>query len=1374
MLQDPGSLWMLPLGTLGDAPPSHLQPALKDGIHLRWAFGPARGFPWHGYYLFRRPRGREPRQRCLRPFLKGIEPGPVPSDQFSTGIGTLVSDRPLAFTDDFPDAGFAEADLDNRQFVALRLPAGQPAWRAEVTIGFRGEQSGGGKHCVDFRQDPRGPVPNPLIRGDASFAALDHAGMLEPSGRITAIGASAGWDTGSGAEIKLPCLARRVYVTLTHGAEPPKAAAIDAAGNVVAAAEMGGHGPETLELVADEIAVVRVDAPQDETVLQQICWICQHDEAPGRQEVPVRAVLQGITVGATTVAGGPGDVARATLVADGFDEIVVGPGDAALVDLCVSGVREGLTSGWAPLPDFEYPLCLPVRHGDYPCPGAPGSFADAESRALGRIRYGPPGDWAGAPFQELHDRMERLVVGGPPPGGEAMDQRFDVVAGMPAPPAGAGGALTQRAQRPLDLLLLGTLQRPVAEMLGLSWLDSSAVPGEHYDYLLIADHQGSLGGTAASALDWLRAVGDFGVNDGCVVFDAELKPAPPLATPAAPVAYSLPGATATPPGGPLDATSNAGLVWDRQEAVSGLAPGAPVMYHVWRADLGNAAAPSVPAPDDFRPLTKATPLPVSTPRLSPPGVPARPGDWPPFALHHIDRARPDGWYAYQVSGVDIFGRHSPNSPAGEWRQWAPMPSARPWYYQDPPGDQVIHPSAIRLLDKLAPPPPPGVEAYALDPDDPTVLRDAAWQAWRDSLSPAERTSVVGLRIRWLWPAEQQTQAPDLREFRVYYHPAPLNTLRGRVAGVLAVSGTESQLATDIPNAQPAGSYTGLSVRVGADSFRITGSEAGTPLRLRVKNIGPAGNIRPPDRTRCAVTLAPGHPLYQDFAAAQAWPDRMLIVGFAEHVTVAADGLRRYEVLLPVAGSPDRAGLPLATTLDEPVAMGAVAVTAADDKQHTPDHLGDAQRFGNESRVSGPATVLRIRRVRPDPPPVPPGSPRLFASPADYHGSSYFTYRWQPAPRLRTLVFRALDDAVFRRDFALRPRPPLHAGDLGFYPPEAIDPAWDLVKREQVAGELNGLNGLAGAPITDVLRSYRDLSNDSLRVLAGLPGIDAVFMQVTPQALDPDEQEGTAPGGLRWRRVGPDVPAGVLGPGERAWVDQLDGRASNRWFYRSAHVDEVHNVGPLGLSSPPVWLPDVTPPRAPVLRRIRGGDRQITVEWSSNREEDLAEYRVYRTGEPARARDIRLMTLVHTTAVPAGDPEARPPAVSWTDDPVPGLVTFTYRIVAVDDAGNASGPSPAQQGRAHDQALPEPPVPALSWVAVGASTRAEIEWTSDHEVRVQRRNGSSWIDLTSWRPPGNMVIRDPFSEPANSYTYRLWARKYTGAVARGEPAELEAQ
>ena len=71
----------------------------------------------------------------------------------------------------------------------------------------------------------------------------------------------------------------------------------------------------------------------------------------------------------------------------------------------------------------------------------------------------------------------------------------------------------------------------------------------------------------------------------------------------------------------------------------------------------------------------------------------------------------------------------------------------------------------------------------------------------------------------------------------------------------------------------------------------------------------------------------------------------------------------------------------------------------------------------------------------------------------------FTYRWLPADDLRTHVFRALDDAVFAADLALRPRPALSPEDPTAFPPEAVDPRWDAAKRVQVAAELNGLNAL---------------------------------------------------------------------------------------------------------------------------------------------------------------------------------------------------------------------------------------------------------------------------------------------------------------------------
>ena len=65
------NLWMVGLGTVGDVPPNSVQPALHDGMHLRWTFDPARGIPWFGYYLLRRDSGHRPLQGCISNNLKG-------------------------------------------------------------------------------------------------------------------------------------------------------------------------------------------------------------------------------------------------------------------------------------------------------------------------------------------------------------------------------------------------------------------------------------------------------------------------------------------------------------------------------------------------------------------------------------------------------------------------------------------------------------------------------------------------------------------------------------------------------------------------------------------------------------------------------------------------------------------------------------------------------------------------------------------------------------------------------------------------------------------------------------------------------------------------------------------------------------------------------------------------------------------------------------------------------------------------------------------------------------------------------------------------------------------------------------------------------
>jgi hypothetical protein len=367
-------------------------------------------------------------------------------------------------------------------------------------------------------------------------------------------------------------------------------------------------------------------------------------------------------------------------------------------------------------------------------------------------------------------------------------------------------------QYPLDLVLLGAIHPAIAQMVGLYWVDQQVSSNESYDYLLVAAHKSTLGNTASDALQWLRLNG-FADVDAFIVFNKSLKKfAPPLDAPSGLKTYALPSASIRPPTGTSpQPENNAGLRWDLGFIAPGvLLPGKPVMYHLWRAGLRNGANPTPPGSYDL--ITKSGPMLVVEP-AQPSGKPLRPPpDWPPDRLHYLDSGLADGWYSYQVSGVDNFGRHSWNSSPGPWYQWTPAPKPPPWYFKEPPlADLIVHPFAAHLLDTLPPPTPTGIEAYALDPADPTVLKDNAYNTWWTSLTVSswyqaltqqQKQNLIGLRVRWLWTHAHMRQAPDTREFRIYYHPDPVNALLGKILSVTSANAKESDVTTTITLPNP--------------------------------------------------------------------------------------------------------------------------------------------------------------------------------------------------------------------------------------------------------------------------------------------------------------------------------------------------------------------------------------------------------------------------------------------------------------------------------------------------------------------------------------------------------------------------------------------
>jgi hypothetical protein len=373
---------------------------------------------------------------------------------------------------------------------------------------------------------------------------------------------------------------------------------------------------------------------------------------------------------------------------------------------------------------------------------------------------------------------------------------------------------------------------------------------------------------------------------------------------------------------------------------------------------------------------------------------------------------------------------------------------------------------------------------------------------------------------------------------------------------------------------------------------------------------------------------------------------------------------------------------------------------------------------------------------------------LRASAADYHGRSQFSFRWPPLPHLAVHVLRALDQSVFAADRTLRPRPPLSPTDPVF-PDPALEPSWTSGRKQRIVAELDGLN----ASSTDA--AYQALSNDAVRILASLPGVESAFVQRTATPLDPGDP-ATA------NRRGPDDPDGaVLDPGLRVFVDTLDGRTRSRYLYRAVYVDGAHNRGAASRATPPVVLPQVTPPPPPVVAEARAGgaagplDGAVTVRWRTSRDPAVVGYRVFRATTAAIARDLRDMTEVATLAM-AADAGSRPRHITWSDLGLNEAIYY-YRLAALDGDGNRSEPSAAIAVRCLADVRPAPPVWQSS--SVDPAGAASLHWSStpvDLAVLVERSAvvPVAWQRLGTWLARGTSTYVDEDRAPGQSFVYRL--------------------
>jgi hypothetical protein len=483
-------------------------------------------------------------------------------------------------------------------------------------------------------------------------------------------------------------------------------------------------------------------------------------------------------------------------------------------------------------------------------------------------------------------------------------------------------------------------------------------------------------------------------------------------------------------------------------------------------------------------------------------------------------------------------------------------------------------------------------------------------------------------------------------------------------------------------------------------------------------------------------------------------------------------VRHYEVFLPdpsvpqveVTTDPAIQLAPvfnlLTPSLNEPVRHGTIGVSSVDKRHEIADRYWPLRgRKGNESFVSGPAPVFRVLR---DPPPTPTYTwnvTRLLATRANYRDESFFTMRWDnPGAGYHAHVFRAMDSSLFLAHWNLSGQLPVGGPPgisvlsgtsvlPGFAARKANFAAHSAAAAAAEASSNTATfeteSALAGIDYREAAKLYEQLNDETLWWLAAQHELADAYMQVTIKPLDLSDP-------ATFDRLGPDNdPATFAASGTvRAYIDMLPGKSTNKYFYAVMLLDGAQNRSALGGPTPPVYLPKVVPPRAPVITKVLGGDRQITIKWAPNREPDLAGYRVYRADSADAARDVRLMRLMATVLAA----NTIVPEVDWTDQPVPGKLTFYYCIVAVDTHGNVSSPTRPAVARATDHSIPLPPTWLRSeWVQIDGngteqpiaadapqgeqwSKAVALSWGTPErcETLVERSSpGEVWLSISGW-------------------------------------------
>ena len=209
----------------------------------------------------------------------------------------------------------------------------------------------------------------------------------------------------------------------------------------------------------------------------------------------------------------------------------------------------------------------------------------------------------------------------------------------------------------------------------------------------------------------------------------------------------------------------------------------------------------------------------------------------------------------------------------------------------------------------------------------------------------------------------------------------------------------------------------------------------------------------------------------------------------------------------------------------------------------------------------------------------------------------------------------------------------------------------------------------------------------------------------------------------------------------------------------------------------VQIPDLTPPEAPSALRAGLADGfRVNLNWNASPDGDVVEYVVYRAEAPAgpatESQDTPARTQARFTERTRVDRSLQ----FLRDEQVQPGLSYTYRVTAVDSAGNESTPSPVAEILVRP-ADPPANVRNTRVEATPDGTGTEVIWEpvrSPHLAgyRIYRSDLSTGVyEPAGETGPGQTRWTDP-AAAGQRWWYKVYAVDVAGVQSRlAEPARL---